>query len=83
MHEADFRAIEAAELMIKKNLTVRQVAKIMDYPKSTVHKDLTHRLPTVDEELFQKVKKVLMNNLNVRHIRGGEATKIKYMRGEN
>ena len=72
------RVIEIAEYIVKTSATVRQTAAIFGVSKSTVHKDITERLPEVNEELSQNVKKVLDLNKAERHIRGGEATRKKY-----
>ena len=64
--------------MIEKKATVRSTAKVFGISKSTVHKDLTERLPELSPELFKSVKKILEQNKMERHIRGGLATKHKY-----
>ena len=46
--------------------------------KSTVHKDLTERLPEINPELANEVKEILDYHKSIRHLRGGEATKQKY-----
>ena len=68
---------EAKFILINKS-TVRETAKAFGVSKSTVHKDLTERLFAVDKELFSAVRKLLNENLNERHIRGGQATKLKF-----
>ena len=73
------RCIEMAEIIIKKKITVREVAKIVGCSKSTVHKDLTERLPYIDFALYEEVKDLLDYNKTVRHIRGGLSTKLKYI----
>lgn len=73
------RVIKMALEMIDGNKTVRQVAKIVGYSKSTVHNDLTTKLENMDIELYQRVKDILEYNKKIRHIRGGEATRIKYL----
>lgn len=60
--------------------TVRTIAKEFGVSKSTVHKDLTERLPEINPELANQVKEILEYHKSIRHIRGGEATKIKYKR---
>lgn len=72
------RACELAEYIIEKNATVRAAAKEFKISKSTVHKDLTERLKTVDRGLYIQVKQVLERNKAERHIRGGMATRRKY-----
>lgn len=76
------RAIELAEYIIKEETTVRAAAKKFGISKSTVHKDITERLISINPSLAKKVREVLEKNKAERHIRGGEATKIKY-KGEN
>ncbi len=79
MNSMTKRCVEMAELLLDKKITVREVAKIIGYSKSTVHKDLTERLQYVDARLYEDVKDLLSYNKKVRHIRGGMATKEKYM----
>ena len=55
--------------------TVRQAAKYFGVSKSTVHKDVTERLPNINRGLYREVKGILQINKAERHIRGGEATK--------
>ncbi len=76
--ELNYRAVNMAEIMIKDKLTVRQVAKIVGVSKSTVHKDLKERLKFVNYMLYEQVNELLEYNKNIRHIRGGESTKLKY-----
>lgn len=72
------RVIQEAEYIIETNSTVRAAAAHFDISKSTIHKDVTERLKTIDGRLFRQVRKVLNKNLSERHIRGGMATKNKY-----
>ena len=72
------RAIEIAEYIIEKQATVRQTAKQFGISKSTVHKD-TQRMQYIDKMLAEQVRKVLEQNKSERHIRGGMATKEKYL----
>ena len=72
------RVLEIGTYIINTNATVRQAARVFGVSKSTVHKDVTERLPRVNEELAAQVKKVLEINKAERHIRGGEATRKKY-----
>ncbi len=74
------RAIELAEYIINTNSTVRMAAKEFNISKSTVHKDITSRLFTINKSLWERVKKVLEKNKDERHIRGGMATKEKYLK---
>ena len=77
------RAIEVAEYMIKEHTTVRDVAKRFGISKSTVHKDVTERLPEINLTLYEQVRKVLDINKAQRHLRGGQATKRKYEKEKN
>ncbi len=68
-----------AEYLIERECTVRAVARVFAVSKSTVHKDVTAKLMTVNPDLYDRVKKVLDQNKSERHLRGGEATRIKYL----
>lgn len=72
------RALEIAKYIISENATVRQTAMVFGVSKSTVHKDVTERLPKINPLVANNVKKVLDMNKAERHIRGGKATKMKY-----
>lgn len=74
------RARECAEYILQTGATVRECANHLGISKSTVHKDVTERLYEVDKELYARVRKVLDKNLSERHIRGGIATRNKYLR---
>lgn len=73
------RAVEIANYIIEKNATVRQTAKAFGVSKSTVHKDVTERLIQINPTLASQARKVLDINKSERHIRGGMATKEKYL----
>ncbi len=85
MHSDKFkkRCIREAKLMISQNFTIREVAKIVGLSKSTIHKDLTERLKEYKNkecrELYQNVIFIMKINKEQRHIRGGVATKKKYL----
>ena len=72
------RVVDVSLYIVKTNATVRQAALVFGVSKSTVHKDVTERVPRINKELAEQVKKVLEINKSERHIRGGEATKRKY-----
>ncbi|MGI5911360.1 MAG: sporulation transcriptional regulator SpoIIID [Syntrophomonadaceae bacterium] len=72
------RAVKMAQHILRTSATVRQTAEVFGISKSTVHKDVSERLPRIDEQLAQKVKSILEKNKAERHIRGGEATRQKY-----
>ncbi|MDE7013067.1 MAG: sporulation transcriptional regulator SpoIIID [Kineothrix sp.] len=73
------RAIDIANYIIENNATVRQTAKQFGISKSTVHKDVTDRLMQINPTLAKEARKVLDINKSERHIRGGLATKEKYL----
>ncbi len=72
------RAQELALYIIENKTTVRAAASRFGISKSTVHKDLSERLPAVNRGLYQQVKEILNENKAERHIRGGIATRKKY-----
>ena len=71
--------MEIARYIIDNNATVRQTAKQFGISKSTVHKDVTERLSQVNPTLAREARKVLDVNKSERHIRGGLATREKYL----
>lgn len=73
------RVLELADYIIENKSTVRAAAKKFGISKSTVHKDVTERLEQINPELANEVKAVLLENKAERHIRGGQATKAKYL----
>ena len=72
------RAERLALYIIENRTTVRAAAAKFGISKSTVHKDLSERLPAFNKPLYQQVKGVLDENKAERHIRGGIATRKKY-----
>ncbi|WP_077614230.1 sporulation transcriptional regulator SpoIIID [Caenibacillus caldisaponilyticus] len=72
------RTIKIGRHIVETKKTVRVIAKEFGVSKSTVHKDLTERLPIINPELANEVKSVLDYHKSVRHLRGGEATRLKY-----
>jgi len=77
------RAIDIAHYIIENNATVRQAAKNFGVSKSTVHKDITERLQQINPTLANQARLVLDTNKSERHIRGGLATKEKYLHQNN
>ncbi len=77
------RVLEEANYMIETKKTVREIAKVFSISKSTVHKDLKERLEKIDKTLSKEIKKILKYHIEIRHIRGGESTKKKYMKITN
>ncbi|MDM5332362.1 sporulation transcriptional regulator SpoIIID [Ureibacillus composti] len=79
MHEhIRHRCVRLGELLLETGETVRVLAKMTGYSKSTVHKDLTERLFLVNETLANEVKEILAYHKSIRHLRGGEATRKKW-----
>ena len=74
------RTISLANYIIENNSTVRETATVFNISKSTVHKDVTERLMRINPQLASKLRLVLDKNKAERHIRGGEATKQKYVK---
>lgn len=79
MTEREERAVEIATYIIDHNATVRQTARQFGISKSTVHKDVTERLLQLNPALAKQARKVLDVNKQERHIRGGLATREKYL----
>jgi putative DeoR family transcriptional regulator (stage III sporulation protein D) len=75
------RALELGKYIVSSKTTVRDAAKIFGVSKSTVHKDVTERLPRINPAVALQVRDVLDYNIEERHLRGGRATKMKYGRG--
>ncbi len=74
------RAVACAKYMVETGCTVRACAKHFGVSKSTVHKDVTERLYAFEPALWRKVSAVLKVNLKERHLRGGNATRLKYLK---
>lgn len=74
------RTLRIGHFLIETRKTVRMIAKEFGVSKSTVHKDLTERLPQINPKLAMEVKEILEYHKSIRHIRGGEATRRKYER---
>ena len=73
------RVINVSNYMIDTGYTVREIAKVFNISKSTVHKDLSERLLEIDANLYEEVSKILKYHSSVRHIRGGDATRRKFL----
>lgn len=77
------RAVELGEYILENKTTVRAAAKKFHISKSTVHKDVSDRLQTVNPQLYGEVRRILEINKAQRHIRGGIATREKYRHEED
>ncbi len=74
------RVLSLAEYIIENKYTVRAAAKKFGISKSTVHKDIVERLPRINLSMAKDVRAILEENKSERHIRGGRATKEKYLK---
>lgn len=72
------RVMDISRYILESKGTVRQAAVVFGVSKSTVHKDLTERLPRLNNAVARQVREILEVNKAERHIRGGEATRKKY-----
>lgn len=80
MNEINKRVLEEAKHILQTGDTIRSTAKVFCVSKSTVHKDLHERLVKIDNNLYENIDKILKYHTDIRHIRGGEATKKKYQK---
>ena len=76
--EGRARCVILGEYLIEHKATVRACATVYGVSKSTVHKDVTQTLKFVNKDLFLRVQELLQTNKQERHLRGGEATRLKY-----
>ena len=72
------RCVVLGEYLVEKQATVRSAAQVFGISKSTVHKDVTQALKNVNKALYTEVQNLLSKNKRERHLRGGEATRLKY-----
>lgn len=72
------RILEVGSYIVETQATVRQAADVFKVSKSTVHKDVTERLPQINFQMAAQVRRILEINKAERHLRGGEATRRKY-----
>lgn len=77
--KVSIRVKEEAEYLIKTKQTIREIANSFSVSKSTLHKDMQERLPLISSDLYHQVRVVLDEHLKIRHIKGGNATKKKYL----
>ena len=72
------RVLEVAQYIIYSRATIRKTAKVFGVSKSTIHKDMTERLPKINPDIAEEAKSILDLNKDERHIRGGKAPKLQY-----
>ena len=73
------RVIEEGKYIVETGNTVREMADVFGISKSTIHKDVRERLLEVEVDLYHKVSSILQYHMDIRHIRGGESTRRKYL----
>ncbi len=73
------RVIACADYIIETKNTIREAAKKFQVSKSTVHKDLQKRLIEISPEKYEQISEIFQSHIEVRHIRGGQSTKNKYL----
>jgi putative DeoR family transcriptional regulator (stage III sporulation protein D) len=73
------RAVKLAQYIVARGATVRGAAAAFGVSKSTVHKDVSQRLRGLNRALYEQTRRVLEQNREERHLRGGEATRRKYL----
>ena len=73
------RVISEAEYIILNDKTIRETSYIFGVSKSTVHKDMRDRLYLIDKLLYEKVSNIMNYHTDIKHIRGGESTKRKFL----
>lgn len=83
MRHAEERIYKEAHYILEHHATVRDTARVFHAGKSTVHQDVTTRLLQINPALYARVRAVLDVNLAERHVRGGQATKVKYQTEKN
>ena len=72
------RCVALGEYLVENGGTVRSAARVFGISKSTVHKDVTQSLKEINKGLYLEVQALLLKNKSERHLRGGEATRLKY-----
>lgn len=73
------RVIGESNYIIETNKTIREVANTFGVSKSTVHNDIRKRLIEIDKKMYEKVSSILKYHIDIKHIRGGESTKRKFL----
>ena len=73
------RVINESNYIVNTGKTIREVAEEFGVSKSTVHNDMRKRLMEIDKKLYEKVSSILEYHIDIKHIRGGESTKRKFL----
>ena len=80
MNYINNRVIKEADYIIETNKTIREVANTFGVSKSTVHNDIRKKLIEIDKKMYEKVSSIMEFHTNIKHIKGGESTKIKFLK---
>lgn len=81
--DLDLRCVEIARYILQTGATIREAAQEFSLGKSTVHKDLQERLKITHPGLYEETRRVLSYHQAVRHLRGGAATRRRWMKNVN
>ena len=79
-YDNDRLIINLANYILENKTTIRATATAFGIPKSTVHNNLSKNLKLINYKLYSKVQNLLDENFNIKHIHGGESTKLKYLK---
>ncbi len=74
------RVLDETNEVITSKKTIREIAKMYNVSKSTVHKDLHERLYYINQERYKQIQEIFKYHINIRHIRGGESTRKRYLK---
>ena len=80
--DIELRVFSEAEFILRNKCTVREMTKYFYVSKSTIHNDLSKRLEKINHSLYCRVNEILKYNYSVKHIRGGNSTKKKYLKNK-
>lgn len=83
MTNLDTEIINQAYYILDNQTTIRATAKAFNIPKSTIHHNLSTKLKYINYSLYKQVKQLLTENFKIKHIHGGESTKLKYEKLKN
>lgn len=78
-NQIKLRVLEEGKYILDTGKTVREMAEVFGISKSTIHKDLRERLLEIDVDMYEKVSRILQYHMDIRHIRGGESTRRKFL----
>ena len=82
-NDTNLKILSLAEYILKNQTTIRATAKEFKIPKSTVHNLLSTKLKNINKHLYEQVKELMKTNFQIKHIHGGESTKLKFSKLKN